>query len=178
LGLTEARITELQETLHALLGPELNQVIDMMRPGNAASPFLEIPSADKVDLPPSVLADLVARTSNAYVRAARLNGIARAEYKLAEGNYKKKLKQSVGTGRNREEREANAMAAASAEYGAYMTLEAIVELSQAAENAARIASESARKLLDKASAMYMGSAREEHGNLGQGTYGGRAGSSY
>lgn len=163
MGLTEARVTELQNSLHQLLGPELTQAINAMRPGAQASPFIEIPAGENIDLPPRDLARKVAQTSNAYVRAARLNGIARAELKLAEGAYKKKLKQNTGVGRNKEEREKNAIEAASTEQQAFVTLEAIVELTQAAENAARIASESARKLLDKSSAMQMGEAREGAG---------------
>lgn len=163
MGLTEARVTELQNSLHQILGPELSQIINMMVPGAEASPFIEIPTGDNIDLSPEDLAKLVAKSSNAYVRAARLNGIARAELKLAEGAYKKKLKSSHGVGRNKDEREKNAIEAAATEYQAFVTVEALVDLSQAAENAARIASESCRKLLDKSANMAMGTAREERG---------------
>lgn len=163
MGLTEARVSELQRELNELLGPELSQIINAMAPGAEASPFLQIPTGDDIDLSPEDLARLVARSSNAYVRAARLNGIARAELKLAEGAYKKKLKSSHGVGRNKDEREKNAIESAATEYQAFVTVEALVEVSQAMENAARIASESARKLLDKSANMQMGERREERG---------------
>jgi hypothetical protein len=169
LGITQARIEELQEQLHNLLGPELSQIVQMMADENSAtSPFVTIPVSENIDLSPQDIANLVARASNAYVRASRLNGIARAELKLAEGDYKRKLKQSMGTGKNKEERESNALAAAASQHAVYITLEALVELSQSAENSARIASESARKLLDKVSNMAMGQVRESRGHYTDG----------
>lgn len=169
MGITQARIEELQQDLHELLGPELSQIVQMMADENSpTSPFVKIPVGENIDLAPQDIAGLVARASNAYVRASRLNGIARAELKLAEGEYKRKLKSSMGSGSNKEAREANALAAAASQHAVYITLEALVELSQAAENSARIASESARKLLDKVSNMAMGQVREQHGHYTDG----------
>jgi hypothetical protein len=108
------------------------------------------------------MASLVARTSNVYGRVARLAGMARAQYKLIEGSYKKVYKANR-VGKNEAEREANALEAAESEYTALITAEAIVNLAESMELAARIASESARKLIDKIQSMQVASAREEKG---------------
>ena len=55
------------------------------------------------------------------------------------------------------------MEAAEEEYAALVTCEAIVNLAESMESAARIASESARKLMDKAQSMQIASARESKG---------------
>jgi hypothetical protein len=108
------------------------------------------------------MASLVARTSNVYGRVARLAGMARAQYKLIEGSYKKVYKANR-VGKNEAEREANALEAAESEYTALITAEAIVSLAESMELAARIASESSRKLIDKIQSMQVASVREEKG---------------
>jgi hypothetical protein len=62
------------------------------------------------------------------------------------------------------------MAAAEKEYIELSTLEAIIELAEAQEIAARIASESARKLLDKVQAIQIASSREEKGHHRESDY--------
>ena len=89
--------------------------------------------------------------------------MSRAHYKLCEGKYKKIYK-SNRTGRNEAEREANALEAAEEQYTAMIAAESIVQLAESMEGAARIASESARKLLDKAQSMQIASSREEKGS--------------
>ena len=88
--------------------------------------------------------------------------MARANYKLIEGKYKKVYKSSR-VGKNEAEREAAAMEAAEAEYSALVTCEAIVNLAESLESSARIASESARKLMDKVQSMQIASSRESKG---------------
>jgi hypothetical protein len=75
-----------------------------------------------------------------------------------------KLYKSNRTGKNEAEREANALEAAEEEYTAMITAESIVQLAESMEGAARIASESARKLLDKVQSMQVASYREERGS--------------
>lgn len=162
----ETPIERAEQVLIDVLGPELEQIISLIvsDPGTAGSSFIEMPTSSSVDLTVQDLMSLVARTSNNYGRIARFAGIARAHYKLAEGRYKRKYKTALGaSAKNAQEREANAMAAAEKEYIELSTLEAIIELAEAQEIAARIASESSRKLLDKVQAIQVANSREEKG---------------
>lgn len=156
-------LTKLQELLSEFLGPQIQEVVLAYgEQSNYSKYFIEIPDAETIDLGLDALASMVAKTSNVYGRAARFAGMARANYKLVEGRYKKVYKSSR-VGRNEAEREANAMEAAEEEYAALVTCEAIVNLAESMESAARIASESARKLMDKAQSMQIASARESKG---------------
>lgn len=128
------------------------------------NPFaVHIPDIDTVDVPIENLASLVAKTSNAYAQAARFAGIARAQVKLSKGKYERTYKKNRGRGKNDDERQANAMEIAEADHSAMITAEAIAEVAEAYESAARIASESIRKIFDKAGSMVMGQIRESHG---------------
>lgn len=154
---------KLQELLRDFLGPQLREVIDAYGKMDSQSKyFVEIPESDVIDLGLDKIASLVARTSNVYGRAARFAGIARAQYKIIEGNYKKVYK-SNRVGKNEAEREASAILAAEEEYTALVTCDAIVSLAESLESSARIASESARKLMDKIQSMQIASFREEKG---------------
>lgn len=145
------------------LGPQLQEVLDAYgQKDNFDRYFVEIPESDIVDLGVEHVASLVARTSNVYGRAARFAGIARAQYKILDGRYRKIYKTNR-VGRNDAEREASALAAAENEYSALVTCEAIVNLAESIEVSARIASESARKLLDKVQSIQIASYREEKG---------------
>lgn len=156
-------IEKLQELLSEFLNPQIQEVINSYVAKGSDNPyFVEIPEEDVVDLGLDKLASLVARTSNVYGRAARFAGMARANYKIIEGKYKKVYKSSR-VGKNEAEREAAAMEAAETEYSALITCEAIVNLAESLENSARIASESARKLMDKVQSMQVASARESKG---------------
>lgn len=155
---------KLQELLKDFLGPQLKEVIDAYVDNkNNNKYFVEIPEADTIDLGMDKIASLVARTSNVYGRAARFAGMAKAQYKIIEGTYKKVYK-SNRIGKNEAEREASAMEAADMEYSALITCEAIVNLAESMETAARISSESARKLMDKMQSMQIASYREEKGS--------------
>lgn len=159
-------IERAEQVLIEILGPELEQIISLIvaDPGSVGSSFIEMPTTSTVDLTVNDLMSLVARTSNNYGRIARFAGIARAHYKIAEGRYKRKYKAALGgSAKNAQEREANAIAAAEKEFIEVSTLEAIIELAEAQEVAARIASESSRKLLDKVQAIQIANSREEKG---------------
>lgn len=157
-------LEKLQQLLQEFLGPQLKEVIDAYNSnGTINKYFVEIPEIDTIDLGIENIASLVARTSNVYGRAARFAGIARAQYKILEGNYKRVYK-SNRVGKNEAEREASAIAAAEDQYMALVTCDAIVSLAEAIESAARIASESARKLMDKLQSIQIAAYREEKGN--------------
>jgi hypothetical protein len=154
---------KLQDLLKDFLGPQLREVIDAYsRMDSQSNYFVEIPETDVIDLGLDKIASLVARTSNVYGRAARFAGIARAQFKIIEGNYKKVYKANR-VGKNEAEREASAISAAEEEYTALVTCDAIVSLAESLETSARIASESARKLMDKIQSMQIASFREEKG---------------
>jgi hypothetical protein len=123
---------------------------------------IEIPDPEFVDLGPMKLASLVARSSNAYGRCARLAGMARAEAKLAKGRYDRKYKASR-KGSNDTERDAVGMEAAADEHSVWVQAEAVATVAESVEAAARIASESARKLLGQQESMLMATGRERRG---------------
>jgi len=155
---------KLQELLQNFLGPQLKEVIEAYADVEKSSKyFVEIPEVDIIDLGIDTIASLVARTSNVYGRAARFAGMSRAQYKIIEGNYKRVYK-SNRAGKNEAEREASAMAAAESQHTEMITCEAIMSLAEAMETSARIASESARKLMDKMQAMQVAAFREEKGS--------------
>lgn len=160
--MNNAIVEKLQELLTEFLTPQLKEVIDAYASANS-NYFVEIPEVDVIDLGIEKIASLVARTSNVYGRASRFAGMARAQYKIMEGNYKKVYKANR-IGKNEAEREASAISAAEDEYTALVTCDAIVSLAESIEASARIASESARKLMDKMQSMQIASYREEKGS--------------
>lgn len=155
----------------------LTSGIDRLSPGLDAlaeqiadtSLLVEIPDPEVIDLGPMRLASLVARASNAYGRAARLAGLARAEAKLAKGRYDRKYKASR-KGANDTERDAHGMEAAADEHAVWIQAEAVATVAESVEAGARIASESARKLLGQAESMFMASGRERRGAYLEGDY--------
>jgi hypothetical protein len=165
--LDTAAILKARDALLTLLGPELTEVIDAIRQskGDEDSDYhIRLPTSYDVDKDVTDLMSYVARSANVYGRMARLAGLTRAQVSLAEGVYKQKYKDNL-VGSNREEREANALRAARDEHSAYTTVEGISKMAEAMESAARITSESARKLLDKVQAMQISTHREAHGSL-------------
>lgn len=154
---------KLNELLRSFIDPQIQEIVTAYASGEKDSEyFINIPDTDTLDLDIKDLASLVARTSNVYGRIARFAGMARAQYKLIEGSYKRVYKANR-VGKNEAEREANALGAAEGEYTALVTAESIVHLAESMEAAARIASESARKLIDKVQSMQIASSREEKG---------------
>lgn len=157
-------IEKLSDLLGEFLNPQINEILEAYGSGDKGHLyFIDIPEVDFVDLNIADLASLVARSSNVYGRVTRFAGMARAHYKLCEGRYKKVYK-SNRVGKNEAEREANALEAAEAEYTAMVAAESVVYLAESLESAARISSESARKLIDKAHAMQIAASREEKGS--------------
>jgi hypothetical protein len=154
---------KLNELLREFIDPQIQEIVTAYASGLKDSEyFITIPDTNTLDLGIHELASLVARTSNVYGRIARFAGMARAQYKLIEGSYKRIYKANR-VGKNESEREANALGAAEGEYTALITAESIVSLAESMESAARIASESARKLIDKVQSMQVASSREEKG---------------
>lgn len=141
----------LEETLS--LTDNFNDVLDNFG--------VQIPQGTEINYTVEDLADLVRRSSAAYEAAARMSGVVRAKYKIAEGRYKAKYKSNL-IGKNTAEREREASAAARAEYNELVLVESLLELTGSVESAARIGSESARKLLDKVTDSYKGHLRGEH----------------
>lgn len=159
------KILELEESLYNILGPELSRITDaiMVEPGSK-NPFLvELPTAYTIDLPIEELASLVARTSNSLQVISRLAAMARAEVKIAKGRYERKFKASRAVGNNDKERDAYAIIACTDEHTALCSAEALAELAEGLEVGARVASESARKILDTAKNMQVAAQRETHG---------------
>jgi len=151
------------DAVHSIVGPQLQQLMKTIASQDQLDQYyIEIPDPNYVDLSISDIASLVARSSNAYGRAARFAGIARAQHKLLEAKYKRIYKANR-VGKNEAEREAAAAVAADSEFTALSAVEAIVQLSESMELAARISSESARKLMDKMQSMQIASSREEKG---------------
>jgi len=156
-------LMKLNELLGSSLEPQIKEVVNAYGFGdNYSKYFVEIPDISNVDLGIHDIANLVAKTSNAYGRAARFAGMARAHFKLTEGRYKTIYKKNR-IGKNEAEREASAMLAAENEYQALVIAESLVHLAESIETSSRIASESARKLMDKMQSMQIASAREEKG---------------
>lgn len=148
------------------MGPNMQDVeaiiADIQKEVSQRKYQIELPDATSVDLPLEELRSLVARSSNAYGRIARFAGIARAQAKIAKGRYERKHKQER-KGNNDAERQANAMAACEEEHIAMTIAESVADFADSMEHAARIASESARKIYDKVTAMYVAQGREEKG---------------
>ncbi len=156
-------LQKLNQLLASFLEPQIKEVVSAYGFGeNYQKYFVEIPEIHNVDLTMHDIANLVAKTSNAYGRAARFAGMTRAHFKLTEGRYKSIYKKNR-IGKNEAEREAAAMLAAEEEYQALVIAESLVHLAESIETSSRIASESARKLMDKMQSMQIASAREEKG---------------
>ena len=154
---------DLLNNLFNFLNPQLQEIVNAFAKSEDLNKyFIEIPDANYVDLTINDLASLVARSSNVYGRAARFAGIARAQYKLLEARYKKVYKTNR-IGKNEAEREAAAAVASEKEYMALTAVEAVVQLAESMETAARISSESSRKLIDKVQNMQVATSREDKG---------------
>jgi hypothetical protein len=155
-----------QQALREILSSELNEIVTAVqeRPGPESDYYIEMPNDYTVDLDVTDLMSYVARSSNVYGRIARLAGIAKAQLDIAEGRYQA-TKKSNYHGANDKEREANAIRSARDEHDALLTAQALYSMADKMESAARVASESSRKLLDKVQAMQIATHREQHGQL-------------
>lgn len=158
------RLREIEAELYRLLSPQVRDVVKIINDPDQENYLVTLPDPDTVDAPLEELASLVARTSNAYGRIARFSGMAKADFKLAKGRYDRKYKRAR-VGRNDAERDKNAMDSCEDEHIAMTVAEAISDMADSMEHAARVASESARKMYDKASSMNFAQRREDHGSL-------------
>ncbi len=151
-----------------ILGSELAEIITAIAtdPAVTSDYFVELPERYTVDQDITELMGLVARSANSYHRVARLCGMAKAQYTLAEGAYKHKVKLNR-TGKSDAERDKNAAEASKEELDVLLTVEAIYNMAEKLESIARIKSESSRKILDKVQAMTIASHREERGDIGR-----------
>lgn len=135
---------EISQFLNGVLDPELQNLLDKI---NNGSGYFKLPDEQHILQSPIEVARVVALASNKYAEAVRLAGIARAQFKVAEANYKYKFRTSLGAGKNAAEREAKAMDAAQVEYDQMIYLSMVVELAESVELSCRVASESARRML-------------------------------
>jgi len=156
-------LSDLERDLMAFLGPQLKEITKVISE-SASDGFyrVEIPTGDTVDLPLEELSSLVARTSNVFGRAARFSGMARAAQKLAKGKYDRKYKQNR-VGKNDAERDKNATENTKQEHLELTVYESIAELAESLEHASRVASESSRKIFDKAGNTMVAQQREDRG---------------
>lgn len=164
-------VKEIFSVLSNFLEPQLKELVAAIADQELVKRYyVEIPDANYVDLTIDDLASLVARSSNVYGRAARFAGIARAQYKLVEAQYKRVYKANR-VGKNEAEREANGIAAAQEEHMALTVIESIVQIAESMETAARISSESSRKLMDKVQSMQVAAIRQDKGFLSEKDFG-------
>lgn len=152
----------LREKLEAALAGQLHAIVEVAADDAV---LVKLPDMSSVDLTPEQLGSMVARTSNTYGRLARLAGMARANAKLARGRYDYKFKNARASGKNQAERTATAMESAQQEHQELIEAEALVQLIEGLENAARVGSESARKIFDKVDNMFKAAQREQRGQL-------------
>jgi len=150
------------EAFEAHLRPEIRNIVKAVNAGLDSPEWsIEIPDPNAVDLTIYDLGSIVAKTANHYGRMARLAGIAQAQLKLSDTKYKRSFK-AAKIGKNEDEREKNATQAAHVEHLDLAIVEAAVEIANALERAARIASESARKIYDKVLAQAQADQRAGH----------------
>lgn len=161
------KLLKAEAGLLRLLGPnmqDLDKILaDVQKEVSERRYQIELPDANTIDMPVEELRSLVARSSNAYGRIARFAGIARAEAKIAKGRYDRKRKGYTPEGKNEAERQANTMQHCEEEHIAMTIADSIADFADSMEHAARVSSESARKMYDKVVAMYVAQGREDKG---------------
>lgn len=135
-------LENLEQHLSTILGPEMAQIIQAVQSRDF---LVKLPEIDTVDNDPATVSSLVARTANVYSQAARFAGMARAEQKICKGRYERKYKRSR-VGKSDAERDRAAMEACENEHHALSLAEAVAELADSLESAARVSSESIRKI--------------------------------
>ena len=166
MSLDPHKVKVLQDELERILSPQLMRILEAAEkpPGPGNPFFVYIPTANDMDLSAEDLASLVALASNKLADAAYNAGVAKAEMKRAESNYKIKYKTNL-TGKNPSEREANAMAAAQDEFVYLSMIESLCALAEGQQTAAQVASESARKILDKVQMVNIAHSRAQYGKM-------------
>lgn len=162
--MSEDHLSTANAALQALLGPELVQIVDAIRDPNNERYRVILPEKFAVDTDVLDLLSLVARTSNIHYDMERLAGLAHGQMVLCESVYKKKYKSNF-TGSSDKEREKNATVASMEEAQHLATAEAIFRMASGLASAARVSSESARKIADKVANMSTATGRAERGSL-------------
>lgn len=152
-------MTHPEDYIHNFVVKELNRVLEAVADPNF---LIEIPTGLDVDKDIDQLRSIVAKTSNVYAQAARFQGVARAEAKIAKARYERSYKAGK-TGSNEAEREKNGIEAAIEEHKTHAAAEALVEMADSLESGARVASESARRLLGSVQNQITGERREQYG---------------
>jgi hypothetical protein len=158
----ENESTSVLDDIENYIKPQLDHLVAlfMLPRDHPQSCYVMIPTSEDAELSIYELSQLVARTSNNYAVASRLSGAANALEKRAEGLFKLKYKKALAQpAKNADERESNAYEIASEEYERYIEASSLSELATSMKDAARVASESARKLLDKAYGAGQGESR-------------------
>lgn len=160
-SLDASHVLEAEQALFDLLSP---QVADMAHAIANRDPRyqIEMPEAYDIDLSIEDLLAKVAKASNVYNSLARNAGMSKALFKLSKGRFDRKYKR-CRVGKNEADREANAMEQCHIEHTDMVVAEALADYADYLERASRVASETARKLLDKAQAMQISQSREAHG---------------
>jgi len=159
------QLDALDRILNSVSGPEFDLMVEeISKPDASSDVYVRLPTGADADLTRLEVSRLIANASNKYGKAIRLAAIARALAKAAEAKYKYKFRTSLGVGKNKEEREAYALAAAEEEYNTMMYFQAVQELCESVESAARIASESARKMMEGAEQSRRADNREQEHN--------------
>lgn len=165
------KVQQAQEFFGTILDPQLSEIMDSIATyGDKDNPYtIELPEYHAVDLPLGDVLYLVAKTSNTYGRVARAAGLARAEAKRRKGAYDSKYKRSK-VGKNETERENNAMTACTEEHAAWVFAESFAEVVEGIEAAARVASESIRKILGSIENQQKAADRETRGQYRERDY--------
>jgi len=171
MDINSNKIQQAQDFFGTILDPQLAEIMESIstygQPGNLYT--IELPEDNTVDLPLGELLSLVARSANTYGRVARAAGLARAEAKRRKGAFESKYKRSK-IGKNETEREQVAMLACAGEHAAWVFADSFAEVVEGIEAAARVASESIRKILGAAENQQRAYNREGKGQYGEGDF--------
>jgi hypothetical protein len=150
-----------RETILAYLEHQGNE-LEAFLATETASLIVHLPEGHELDSQHvSQLASTVAASSNQYAKLARLAGVARANAKIAKGRYERKIKMGSSQGKNKEARDSEIFAQAATEHATYTYADALATLIETLLDAARIASESSRKLLDRHGDIFRGEHRAD-----------------
>lgn len=136
------------EAARARLWERALEVADAIARGERVIP--ELPSAADANRSPAEIARMVAVCSNVHAQIAQYAGACVAEYRRAKMAYDRAVRVHA-TGSNEHERRRNAVEATTEEAEWLSHAESMMRLFVGLEDGARVASESARRMLDNAS---------------------------
>lgn len=135
------------------------EVVAML--SESQSLLIKLPDPSSVDLTMQELGALVVQTSNNYAQIARISGILSASAKIERGKFQRAYKSAPRIGSNDAARESGVWLSTSDLHKQSIDVEALATIADKLETAARIASESARKIYDRTLANYTGSHRAD-----------------